>query len=322
MRIKKTIKGVLAVALFFTMCFNASIPAKADQMNQVYTALGDSLTDEHTYDGKSWTSYPTYICDDLITNKGINVTLCNHGVGGFTTSDVLNQISTDEAVINDIKSADFITLQVGANNITYAMITSLSDKGLMSLPFEYYLPEGTNVGACEIDAKDVLSNKENEYHQKYITTAKDDLESIITKIREYNPTAPIYIATVYYTQEMFSMLFSSMFALSTYSGEVLADQYGVAAAELRTYFEDAAAYYDNVYFVDNSAACDVYFFQYNEEGRICDIHPNANGQHALAGAFEGAFSLAAKERFKNDTSKALIDKFTALGQKHRAILVK
>ncbi|MCR5581087.1 MAG: hypothetical protein K6F66_05815, partial [Pseudobutyrivibrio sp.] len=208
----------------------------------VYTALGDSLTDPNTYEGKTWTTYPAYVTNTLSATG--NVTLYNHGMGGYKTSDVLNQIKSDEEVINHIKESDIITLQVGANNITAAMLDSLVDAGLISLPFEYYLPEGTNVGACETNAGAVLADKDNGYHANYITSAEADINDIIATIREYNPDARIYIATVYFEQQFFTVLFQGMFALGTTQADYLASEYSISAVELQNYFMDAAAYND------------------------------------------------------------------------------
>lgn len=288
-------KKIISLATVVLSIFALSTSSNATTLGLVYTALGDSLTDPNTYAGKDWTTYPDYLCTDML-QYDVYMTLCNHGVGGYKTGDVLEQIQTDETVINDIKNSNVITLQVGANNITYAMIYSLADSGLISLPFYYSFAPETDIPTCITQATDVLSDKDNYYHQTYITGAKDDLDKIISTIREYNADADIFIATVYFEQETFTRMFQDMFGFTTDESQLLAEQYGVAANEVQNYFKDAAAYNDKVYYVDNSDLASIYYFQYNELGGIADIHPNQSGQIGLKNDFKNAFASAKREQ--------------------------
>lgn len=60
MKKKKLISIILTFAMIFL--FDASNVEAKETIT--YTALGDSLTDSATYEGKDWTSYPYYIVDD------------------------------------------------------------------------------------------------------------------------------------------------------------------------------------------------------------------------------------------------------------------
>lgn len=294
-------KKLLSMATAIIGIFVFTIQANATTFSLVYTALGDSLTDPNTYAGKEWTTYPDYLCTDML-QYDVYMTLCNHGVGGYKTGDVLEQLKTDETVINDIKSSNVITLQVGANNITYAMIYSLADSGLISLPFDYYFPPETDIPTCITQATEVLADKDNYYHQTYIAGVKDDLDEIISLIREYNPDADIFLATVYFEQETFTMLFQDLFGFTTDESALLASEYGVAANEVQNYFKDAAENNDKVYYVDNSDIANIYYFQYSETGGIADIHPNQAGQTGLKNDFKTAFAAAKKEQIFTTTT--------------------
>jgi len=44
----------------------------------------------------------------------------NDSVAGYTTSNVLNQLSSDGTVIDEVRSADAIEIEVGANDVAYS----------------------------------------------------------------------------------------------------------------------------------------------------------------------------------------------------------
>ena len=277
---KKFVSILLAIILFFLPNINVS----AKETKITYTALGDSLTDPATYEGKDWTSYPYYIVDDF--KNEVDITLYNHGVGGYQTSQVLDLIQSDETVIKDIKKSDIITLQIGANNITYAMLYSLCEKGYIEMPWDFHFKERTNIRKALINAAGVLTDVNNKYHIKYIASVEDDLDKIIKTIRKYNKNAEIYIATVYFDSYTFSRLFQAMLGIDANTAQILTSGYSMTASEIQGYFKDAAEKYDNVYLVDNSKESNINYFQYDEDGKFADVHPNEKGQKVLAKCFE------------------------------------
>lgn len=283
MKKKKLISIILTFAMIFL--FDASNVEAKETIT--YTALGDSLTDSATYEGKDWTSYPYYIVDDL--KNEVNIVLNNHGIGGYQTSQVLDLIQSDQTVIKDIKNSDIITIQVGANNITYAMLYSLNDNGYIEMPWDFHFEENINIKKALINAAGVLTDVNNDYHIKYITSVKDDLNKTIKTIRKYNKNAEIYIATVYFDSYTFSKLFQAMLDIDANTAQLLTSGYSMAASEIQGYFKEAAKTNNNVYFVDNSKECNLKYFQYDENGQFADIHPNEKGQKVLAKCFEDAF---------------------------------
>jgi lysophospholipase L1-like esterase len=47
------------------------------------------------------------------------VTAANEAVGGYTTTDVLKQLTDDKAVIGQFSSADAVEVEIGANDVPY-----------------------------------------------------------------------------------------------------------------------------------------------------------------------------------------------------------
>ncbi|WP_076262678.1 SGNH/GDSL hydrolase family protein [Intrasporangium flavum] len=80
-------------------------------------ALGDSVP---AGNGCDCTPYPQLTGDDLSSPPDRTVTVANDAVGGFTTDDVLTQLRNDTSVIDRVRSADVVEVEVGANDVGYS----------------------------------------------------------------------------------------------------------------------------------------------------------------------------------------------------------
>ncbi len=299
---KRKSRKLLSILVAITLFISLNIPVQAKSSKLIYTSLGDSLTDFATYENKNWTTYPYYLAMGL-NDAGMNVTLHNHGKGGYQTSQVLELIKSDSEVIKDIKESNLITVQVGANNITYGILYNLVEENIITLPWDFHFAEGTDVKNALMIAAGVLSDQNNKYHKEYVLSAKQDIEDIIATIRGYNSDAEIYIATVYYDDVTFTNLFKDMFDVDYSTAKLLSSGYSVAATEIQGYFKDTAANNENVYLVDNSKESNIEYFQYDASGHFLDIHPNEAGQKVLAECFKEAISNVWKEKIISNTKK-------------------
>jgi acyl-CoA thioesterase I len=79
-------------------------------------ALGDSVPRGTNCDCKP---YPTLSADGLTATTGRTVTATNDSVAGYTTSGVLRQLKSDGAVIEHVRRADAVEIEVGANDVPY-----------------------------------------------------------------------------------------------------------------------------------------------------------------------------------------------------------
>jgi lysophospholipase L1-like esterase len=57
--------------------------------------------------------------DGLTAKSGQTVTATNDSVAGFTTSNVLQQLESDRNVIDNVRKADAVEVEVGANDVAY-----------------------------------------------------------------------------------------------------------------------------------------------------------------------------------------------------------
>jgi len=93
----------------------ASVPSQARTWSLV--ALGDSVPYGTNCD---CTPYPPLTASGLTATTGQTVTAANDSVPGYTTSNVLHQLESDTAVIDHVRGADVVEIEIGANDVAYS----------------------------------------------------------------------------------------------------------------------------------------------------------------------------------------------------------
>jgi lysophospholipase L1-like esterase len=63
--------------------------------------------------------YPPLTADGLAAGSGQTVTNSNDSVAGYTSSDVLRQLTSDDDVIDHVRVAHVVEVEVGANDVAY-----------------------------------------------------------------------------------------------------------------------------------------------------------------------------------------------------------
>src|SRR6476620_1992612 len=79
-------------------------------------ALGDSVPRGTNCHCKP---YPPLTAEQLTASSGRTVDTANDAVAGATTSTVLRQLASDGAVIDHVRRADVIEIEIGANDVAY-----------------------------------------------------------------------------------------------------------------------------------------------------------------------------------------------------------
>jgi acyl-CoA thioesterase-1 len=79
-------------------------------------ALGDSVPSGYNC---KCTPYPQLSAKGLTTTTGQTVTATNDAVAGYTTTDVLEQLNSDSIVIDHVRKADAVEINIGANDVPY-----------------------------------------------------------------------------------------------------------------------------------------------------------------------------------------------------------
>lgn len=89
----------------------------SSSQTQSIVALGDSVPRGTNCD---CTPYPPLTADDLAARTSRSVTATNDAVAGATTTGVLDQLRSDDAVIEHVRKADAIEIEIGANDVAYS----------------------------------------------------------------------------------------------------------------------------------------------------------------------------------------------------------
>jgi len=81
-------------------------------------AIGDSLT-RGTGD-ETGKGYVGWLKEELKTGLKKEVYVLNHGINGYRSENVLNDLKTKADIVESVKEADIITLSIGANDLFHA----------------------------------------------------------------------------------------------------------------------------------------------------------------------------------------------------------
>lgn len=170
---KQIIRSIALFFLSFILFFSFfASQGFAERPALKYVALGNSLAAGFLNSQEIGDGYPVYIAQGIEEETLYQVDLINYGVGGFTTVHLLEQIQRAD-VQQDLSEADFITIDIGANDILWEIGTDfdLTDpeelQRIVQAVSEAMIAIQTNVG------------------------------EILTQIQQLNPDAPIFFMGYY-----------------------------------------------------------------------------------------------------------------------------
>ena len=114
-RLGCALAGLIALSAFASGCSTSS-EATASPQQWSLAALGDSVPRGTNC---ACTPYPPLSGDLLAARTGRPATTANDSVAGFTTTDVIDQLTSDKGVERDVGAADVVEIEVGANDVGY-----------------------------------------------------------------------------------------------------------------------------------------------------------------------------------------------------------
>lgn len=122
-RLGCALASVLALSLVAAGCSSSRSASGATRSTTAapaaetsLVALGDSVP---RGTGCHCTPYPNLTADGLTASTGRTVTAANDAVAGATTATVLRQLESDGAVIDRVRRADVVEIEIGANDVAY-----------------------------------------------------------------------------------------------------------------------------------------------------------------------------------------------------------
>ena len=261
---KKTAKSTIrkraaAVILLLFMNFNI-FGARADTKKLNYLALGDSITSGYGLSdiGASFT--------EIIANEK-NMQLKNIAVDGYTSEDLLNLIALNKHE-DDIKNADLITISIGGNDLLKVLFSLIKDVAGLSdnVTFTELQQALLNVDNLIPKIKRILDEPKNiALFEKAIENYYDNVEKIISHIKDINPNVKIMIFNLY----------------NPLSGSPVFNEIVYSAQKIINKMNDRTGSFKNVVLLDAAKA-------FYNRGLILtnilylDIHPNKAGNKVLA----------------------------------------
>jgi acyl-CoA thioesterase I len=114
-RLGRAMTGLIAAGCLAAGCASATPDARARQPAAI-VALGDSVPRGTNC---NCTPYPPLTADDLGAAAGTKVVATNDSVAGYTTNNVLNQVTSNQEVIAHLREADVVEIEIGANDVAF-----------------------------------------------------------------------------------------------------------------------------------------------------------------------------------------------------------
>ena len=242
-----------AAALVAIACVVAGCGASASKSQPAQrsiVALGDSVPYGSNCD---CTPYPPLTASGLAAKTGQSVTAANDAVPGYTTSNVLRQLQSDKAVIDHVRTADVVEIEVGANDVAHSQAC------------------GTNV--------DCYSPK--------IPAIETNLRAIVARVHELSATHKVLVVLLDYWSVWLGGQYAAakgdayVNAAATVTEDVntviksTAAETGSAYVDLRAAFKGPDYAYDETHYLSNDGD-----------------HPNAAGHKQIADATEAVIETA------------------------------
>ncbi|MCB2295938.1 SGNH/GDSL hydrolase family protein [Clostridium algoriphilum] len=164
-----------------------------------YVSLGDSLAAGQTPYGNNDSYGYTNIIVNKLADAGVLGGYGDYGVSGWTTQNVLNQVTTDTDVQYALNNAEIVTLDIGANDIfrviewANQLSTMTPQQTLQTYPGSM---ETAELQSLLISSK-TLEQKITAILGIEITAVQFKLEKIIQAIKACSPDTKIYVMGYY-----------------------------------------------------------------------------------------------------------------------------
>lgn len=273
-------KKLLSVLLLLCLLLPA---AHAEE--KIYLALGDSITTGYglSENEKGFA--------DLIAEKN-GFALINQAVNGATTADVYALLSRKN-VQEDIARADLITLTCGGNDLMGLLFSQIASAYNAIAPTPLQASEVISILSNPSDQRQMMllgvmqtvlmgnettkSLVDSTIMDAALTTYRISLTAVISAIRQYNPTAPIIVATQYNPFQFFTGDFLPLAQTIDKAVKKLSD--AVSAQSAASGYLVADAYTAFAQGTEN--LCCAAMQPFNP-----DPHPNAQGHIVLFDCFQ------------------------------------
>lgn len=172
----KRIVKFLSLLIIVSLFFSTSAFAKSENAKKSLVSLGDSIP--FGYGLTDNTDEPSRDAFPYLIGKEADLRVRNLAVLGWKTSDLLHALENDQKFIQAVKKADYITLNIGSNDL----LKPIKDA---------YVASGGNLDEATVE------NLIQHQILPSIPSVQQNITSIIGKIYVLNPVAKIVLYNFY-----------------------------------------------------------------------------------------------------------------------------
>ncbi|MDQ0257764.1 lysophospholipase L1-like esterase [Evansella vedderi] len=239
----KTIYRSIVILLVFMLLASTNVFAKNENATKSLVALGDSIPYGYNL-GNNNNASPSRVAFPYLIGEELDMRVRNLAGPGWQTGHLLTALETDQKFRQAVRHADYITLNIGNNDLLKALATAQVRSGGDPVLFQQYLME-------EIGKSNIFGN----------------LGLIISEIRSLTD-APVVIYNIYNPFQTYDPLHVVGSNLLPGINHQLSEAVGLLNS-----------IHNNILLVDAYAA-----FGTNQEAYVIseDIHPTKSGQGVLA----------------------------------------
>ncbi|WP_078427514.1 SGNH/GDSL hydrolase family protein [Alkalihalobacterium alkalinitrilicum] len=109
---------MVILLIIFTLLFSSGAIAKSDNAKKSLVALGDSIPYGYNLGSNE---EPSRLAFPYLIGEEANLRVRNLAVPGWKTEDMLNALQNDQKYRQAVRHADYITLNIGSNDLLLAL---------------------------------------------------------------------------------------------------------------------------------------------------------------------------------------------------------
>ncbi|SDP28189.1 Lysophospholipase L1 [Paenibacillus sp. yr247] len=240
----KKVATTIAIAIMAGTLFSSSAWAKSDQARNQLVALGDSIT--YGYNLGVDNETPSEFAFPYLMKQDAKLKVNDLAIPGITSIQLLDVVQQDKLIRQDVKHADYITLDIGNNDLLQA-VAAATNNGVL------------NIAALQQNLQNVV-----------VPNLLYKLKNTILEIRSLTD-APIAVYNIYNPYQVTNQ------PMYTYSELLLTQLVNNNLASLIDSLKSSG--------IDNLALANAYLAFKDKQNlyvRPNDVHPTIEGQKILA----------------------------------------
>lgn len=165
------------------------------RVKRTVTVIGDSIAYGHGINEEDTFGNLVSKAISMKLKPNEVVELNNFAISGDNTTDLLDIVTLNKNLIECIKRSDFVLINIGSNNLLKPAMRALMQ--FMRSRNKKNLTDLFKDNTMAL-AKEFVSSKQLEKHlEKGVQTFKKEWSQIVSKIKEINPRAKIYVNNLY-----------------------------------------------------------------------------------------------------------------------------